>query len=166
VKILFSLSSLPAKILVIQSEVSKNHGRSRARKILLGSLFLVFVSGLPALVQMAFDGWKPPIAIPFGITVDGLRKELAPIVWIDARPEDAFQAGHIPGALDLNRDNWEAALPHLFELYSPGKIVIVYCSTGCTASQEIADRIRNLGFEQVKVLEGGFEAWQKDNSAK
>jgi rhodanese-related sulfurtransferase len=106
------------------------------------------------------------MAIPFGVTMDGIQKELAPIVWIDARPQDAFQAGHIPGALDLNRDNWDAALPRLFEVYSPGKVVIVYCSTGCTESEEIADRIRNLGLEPVKVLKGGFEAWQKGNPVK
>jgi rhodanese-related sulfurtransferase len=123
-------------------------------------------SGLPALFQLALDGWEPPIAIPFGVTVDEARKEPAPIVWIDARPEDAFQAGHIPGALDLNRDNWEATLPNLFELYRPGKVVIVYCSTGCTESEEIADRIRSLGLEPVEVLEGGFEVWQKGNPAK
>ena len=123
-------------------------------------------SGLPTAFQLALDGWEAPIAIPFGVTVDEAGKNPAPIVWIDARPQDAFEAGHIPGALDLNRDNWKAALPSLFELYSPGKVVIVYCSTGCTESEEIADRIRSLGLEPVEVLEGGFEVWQKGNPAK
>jgi rhodanese-related sulfurtransferase len=140
-------------------------GKSICR-ILIESLSLVLASSLPALFQLAHDGWQPPIAIPFGVNLDEVRKESAPIVWIDARPLEAFQAGHIPGALGLNRDNWDTALPRLFELYSPGRVVIVYCSTGCTESEEIGNRIRNLGLEPVEVLEGGFEAWQKEHPSK
>jgi rhodanese-related sulfurtransferase len=140
--------------------------RKKIRRIVLGSLSLVLAGSLPAFVELARDGWQPPISIPFGVTVDETRKGSTPIVWIDARPPDAFRATHIPGALNLNRDNWETALPRLFELYSPGKSIVVYCSTGCAESQEIADRIRSIGLEPVQVLEGGFEAWQKENPGK
>jgi rhodanese-related sulfurtransferase len=90
-------------------------------------------------------------------------KEPNPIVWVDARPDDLYKMGHIPGALNLNRTNWDKALSQLFGLYAPGKEVIVYCSAGCSESEEIANQIRNLGLEPVLFLEGGFDAWQKAN---
>ena len=148
------------------NDKNEKHWSKRIFLILSGSLFLLAAGYLPAFVQLTRDGFEPPVAIPFGVTMDDVQKETAAAMWIDARSQDAFHAGHIPGALNLNRDNWETALPHLFKLYSPGKVVIVYCSTGCRESEEIANRIRDLGLEPVDVLEGGFEAWQKGNSTK
>jgi rhodanese-related sulfurtransferase len=95
--------------------------------------------------------------------VEQAERLQTPIVWIDARPEDAFQMAHIPGALNLNRTNWDQALPRFFEAYAPGRSVIVYCSPDCTESEEIASRIRNLGLDQIRILEGGYEAWKEAN---
>jgi rhodanese-related sulfurtransferase len=124
---------------------------------------LVAISAIPALAQLYYCGFSPPVDIPFGIRVEQAERLQTPIVWIDARPEDAFQMAHIPGALNLNRTNWDQALPRFFEAYAPGRSVIVYCSPDCTESEEIASRIRNLGLDQIRILEGGYEAWKEAN---
>jgi rhodanese-related sulfurtransferase len=134
------------------------------KKMLFYLMILSGISVLPAILLLARDGFNVPISIPFGITP---RQELAQsvtVLWIDARPDVSFKSEHIPGAINLNRENWDTALAGLFKSYSPGAEIVVYCSSGCSESQEIADRIRNLGFDPVLVLEGGFEAWQAVHS--
>ena len=125
------------------------------------TLMLVAISAIPALAQLFYCGFSPPVDIPFGIRVEEAQRLQTPIVWVDARPEDAFQLAHIPGALNLNRTNWDQALPRFFEAYASGCSVIVYCSPDCSESEEIASRIRNLGFDHILVLEGGYEAWKQ-----
>ena len=122
---------------------------------------LLLVAAVPAAVQLAYSGFLPPEHIPFGITAQDAIDATQPILWVDSRPEASFETAHIPGALNINSSNWDHALPQLFELYQSGKTVVVYCSSGCVASEEIGDKIRNLGLDPTLVLEGGFEAWQR-----
>jgi rhodanese-related sulfurtransferase len=67
----------------------------------------------------------------------------------------------VPGAIQLNEDRWNELLPQMLQAWSPGKKVIVYCSSqACGASREVAHRLRNeAGLTNVVVLEGGWEAW-------
>jgi rhodanese-related sulfurtransferase len=86
------------------------------------------------------------------------------VVWIDARPRDAHEAGAISGSLLLNPEEWgelmfehQTALQEAFE-----KPVIVYCDgEDCSRSDEIAGRLRELlGLEPVYVLEGDWRELQ------
>ena len=84
------------------------------------------------------------------------------VMWVDARPDAQFQAGHIPNAVQLNEDRWDELLPQLLGTWSPDRKVIVYCSSqSCAASHEVAKRLReNAGLKDVYVLKGGWETWQ------
>lgn len=84
------------------------------------------------------------------------------VMWVDARPDAQFQAGHIPNAIQLNEDRWDELLPQLLGTWSPDRKVIVYCSSqSCAASHEVAKRLReNAGLKDVYVLKGGWETWQ------
>ncbi len=85
-----------------------------------------------------------------------------PVLWLDARPPAAFAAGHIPGALALNEDAWEAGLPAFVEAWRPEQRIVVYCdSAQCHASEAVARRLmREFGATRVYVLKGGWESWQ------
>lgn len=99
------------------------------------------------------------------VTVDALRAEMdaGTAIVLDARPAGFFEQSHIPGALNLNEDDWEGGLGGFLEVWSPELEVVVYCdSRACQASEHVAERIREeLGIEHVRILEGGWEAWQK-----
>jgi rhodanese-related sulfurtransferase len=125
------------------------------------ALLLMAIASIPAVAQLAMYGFTPPTSNPFSITMEEVFKRSEPIVWVDARPEESFKEAHVSGALNLNRTNWDQMLPQFFGAFEPGKMVIVYCSPGCSESEEIASRIRNLGFDPVLFLEGGFESWKK-----
>lgn len=94
------------------------------------------------------------------------RGAAGPIVWLDARQEKQYLAGHIPGALLLNEYDWEnlliAAFPAITEA-PEGTPVIIYCDgQACAASRTIRDRLRQtpLGDRELLILHGGWPAWQ------
>ena len=137
-------------------------------KTLRESCALVLVAILPALIA----GWLHPKRPAIGLTsrprveeftVADLVRANPTILWVDARSEQEFQAGHIPNAVRLNQDAWEELLPGFLAVWQPGKAVVVYCDTAkCQASQEVAVRIRReLQIGNLFVLKNGWAAWQE-----
>jgi rhodanese-related sulfurtransferase len=86
-------------------------------------------------------------------------------IWVDARSEEEFNQGHIPGAFLLDDSHWEEGFSRLISAVYPNTPIIVYCSTSsCHRSQETALRLkRELGLKPIYTLRGGFEAWQAQN---
>ena len=82
------------------------------------------------------------------------------ILWLDARSRVKYENRHIPGAVLVNAKEWEESLARLFEVFEPGKTIVVYCNKGCTSSSSIAQRLRNeLGQDNIYYLEGGMDSW-------
>jgi rhodanese-related sulfurtransferase len=109
--------------------------------------------------------WQSSIPPSELVTVDQARTWSDNAIWVDARPDEEFARDHVPGALSLNEDRWNELLPQFLAAWSPGKKVVVYCSSlGCNASREVARRLRKEAqLPDVFVLEGGWEAWLKKN---
>jgi rhodanese-related sulfurtransferase len=107
--------------------------------------------------------WRSPIPPSESINVDQARALGQNAIWVDARPDEEFAHDHVPGALSLNEDLWNELLPQFLAAWSPGKKVVVYCSSlSCNASREVARRLRKEAqLPDVFVLEGGWEAWLK-----
>lgn len=82
---------------------------------------------------------------------------------VDARDEEHFAARHIPGAISLPAHAYPEMLQFFAEDHGTEKTVVVYCGTeDCDVSTELAARLRDeAGLEDVRVLEGGFLAWQR-----
>ena len=84
------------------------------------------------------------------------------LLWVDARPRAEFEAGHIPGAVLLNEDEWERQLDGFLDAWKRDSVVVVYCSTvSCDASRGVAARLKSEArIDDVYVLKGGWETWQ------
>jgi rhodanese-related sulfurtransferase len=83
---------------------------------------------------------------------------------LDARPSVFFEQGHVPGALNLARDDFARDYRHLALVLQPAtnKPTIVYCSGGdCHDSRLVANALLSLGFSNVRVFTGGWEEWSK-----
>lgn len=82
------------------------------------------------------------------------------VMWVDARTESAYAAGHLDGAILLNEANWDTALGDLLVFWEPESTVVVYCDgADCGTSRTLAARLReDLGVEAVYWLEGGWDA--------
>ena len=137
---------------------------SLVRQILL----LLGLAFLPAIGQALYfrnaASWHHPPLDSSLVSVAQAKSWGDPVLWVDARPEDDFVRGHIPGAMLLNEDEWDAQLRTFLTAWSPERKMVVYCSRqSCNASHEVAERLRNeVGLKNVYVLEGGWEEWQKD----
>jgi rhodanese-related sulfurtransferase len=81
------------------------------------------------------------------------------IRFVDARSTLAWNSalGQLPGAIRIPPDQVEARTRGL----SCDLPVVVYCATPLqSGSAQVASRLRDLGFEEVYVLEGGYGAWR------
>lgn len=85
-------------------------------------------------------------------------------VILDARPELFHRLGHIPGALSLPRETFEDSFrelreTHLDELSLP---IVVYCSgQTCGDASTVRRALERLGYDNVSVFTGGWNAWQQ-----
>jgi 3-mercaptopyruvate sulfurtransferase SseA len=79
---------------------------------------------------------------------------------VDARKPESFQAGHIPGAINIPADD---PLPHLESLTMrclPEDLVIVYCGgQQCDDSRIVFDLLTDSGFPNVRIYFGGWKEW-------
>lgn len=119
----------------------------------LGAGFSLF-SGRAALP------WGEPELAAGEIRVEDAR--VLDLVWIDARSEADYEAGHIPGAIRLNEDNWDAAIFGLMaEWLDNPRPIVVYCeSESCGTSKRVAERLRaDLADAEIYSLHGGWNAW-------
>jgi rhodanese-related sulfurtransferase len=132
-------------------------------------LILAALALIPGLGEAVYFrqriSWQSSIPPSELVTVDQARTWAGNVIWVDARPDEEFARDHVPGALSLNEDRWNELLPQFLAVWSPGKKVVVYCSSlGCNASREVARRLRKEAqLSDVFVLEGGWEAWLKKN---
>jgi rhodanese-related sulfurtransferase len=130
---------------------------------------LLALALLPAAVQALYlrekIPWQSRVAESDLVTVDVARDWGAGVLWVDARPSDEFERGHIPDAISINEDRWGEALPEfLAKQWSPDKKIVVYCSAAsCNLAEDVARRLRNEAKlpNEIRILKGGWEAWQQ-----
>ncbi len=108
----------------------------------------------------------PPFAIAPAPTVglDQFRTAIdgKSTLILDARPSAFFEVGHVPGAMNLARDKFAVDYRRLGTVLQNAhdKPIIVYCSGGdCHDSRLVANALLTLGFGNVSVFTGGWEAW-------
>lgn len=133
-----------------------------------GAVLLVLAL-LPAAVQALYlrdkIPWQSRVAESDLVTVEVARDWGAGVLWVDARPSDEFERGHIPDAVSLNEDRWGEVLPEfLAKHWSPDKKIVVYCSAAsCNLAEDVARRLRDEAKlpNEIRILKGGWEAWQE-----
>ncbi|MER7482007.1 rhodanese-like domain-containing protein [Streptomyces sp. NPDC126510] len=83
-------------------------------------------------------------------------------VLVDARSTEAWDQGHVPGALHLPT----ALVPELAgQLLDRTVPVVTYCwGPGCNGAARAALALAELGY-QVKEMLGGFEYWVREGLA-
>lgn len=74
---------------------------------------------------------------------------------LDVRDAGQYAKEHIPGAVNIE---WRKVFAERAKL-PKDKTVLLYCNTGSFAGQ-VAMALRMDGFENVRLLHGGFGAWQ------
>ena len=76
-------------------------------------------------------------------------------VFLDIRDPGSHADAHIAGALHLNDDT----LPEFLKGADKSKLTVVYCYHGMSSRSATAF-LSQQGFEAVRSMSGGFEAWR------
>jgi rhodanese-related sulfurtransferase len=83
------------------------------------------------------------------------KGEYARMMVIDARDATQYAKEHIPGAVNIE---WRQVLAKSGNI-PKNKPVLIYCNTG-TLSAQAGFALRVSGWENVKILQGGFAEWK------
>ena len=104
------------------------------------------------------DDWLTK-AIAFESAVDHFQNGTA--IFADARPLEAFESGHIKGALHLDPSEFDQWSDRVFAYASADATIITYCEgPHCQLSRELGEKLMWLGFENVTYLQDGWEMWK------
>lgn len=84
------------------------------------------------------------------------------VLLVDARTADAYNAGHIPGAVSLPFVDLSARISQFTSAYPKTAAIVVYCAdTECPLSTAEASALRRqFGYLNVREMPGGYGAWR------
>jgi rhodanese-related sulfurtransferase len=82
--------------------------------------------------------------------------------FLDARPKESYDKGHIKGAVNLPYSFLDAVPRKSVDQLRKYRMVIVYCNTeNDERSKLMAGELSGAGLKGVSYLEGGFLGWVK-----
>jgi rhodanese-related sulfurtransferase len=83
-------------------------------------------------------------------------------LFVDARPQNQFAQGHISGALSLPLQEVDRYFVETAEQLGGAKTIITYCDgESCELSHDLALFLKDMGFEDVRVLVNGWSVWRQ-----
>lgn len=108
---------------------------------------------------------QPFSTVTFGEVADlyeDVRTATGVYLFVDARNDDDYSSGHIPGAIQCDRFQLEAQIEAVVNAAAIAEMVIVYCNGGdCEDSVRVCQDLENSGveFEKLRLFAGGWEDW-------
>jgi rhodanese-related sulfurtransferase len=89
-----------------------------------------------------------------------LEERLDELTLVDTQQPNMFRRRHLPNAVNLPRGRVEALAPVL--LPDLEAEIVVYCGSWlCRSSDHVAERLRRLGYTNVRIYRGGRADWRK-----
>jgi rhodanese-related sulfurtransferase len=83
-------------------------------------------------------------------------------LFVDARSEADYRAGHIKGAVNIPELDFENHIGSFLEKTAAETVLITYCEGDtCTLSKSLAEKLSLAGFENVFHLKNGWGQWKE-----
>lgn len=133
------------------------------KHLLLATTVALGMHTLPAFAQdaaidamqeyMMFSEYEAGIILPQQLDQTVFETAL----FVDTRDAGQFEAGTIPGAVDVE---WREVLDRIDEI-PEDRMTILFCNTGSLSAQA-AFALRVAGRSNVVVMQTGFTGWQQD----
>lgn len=79
---------------------------------------------------------------------------------LDVREPAEFEAGHLPGAVNIPRGVLEFKIGDHPELAQREREILVYCKTSGRAALA-ALNLQRMGYRAIRSIHGGFDAWNQ-----
>ena len=101
-------------------------------------------------------------SIPY-IYSDDLKKEQTQYVLLDSREKKEYQISHIKNAFQVGYDffNLDSVQKNIPDKNSK---IVVYCSVGIR-SEDIAEKLKKTGYNNVFNLYGGIFEWKSNDNS-
>lgn len=94
------------------------------------------------------------------VDLDEARQRLADgAIALDVREADEVAAGYVPDSVHIPRGFLEFKLGSTPETQNTETELLVYCKAGGRAALA-AQTLQTLGYTNVAVIRGGFDAWE------
>jgi rhodanese-related sulfurtransferase len=85
------------------------------------------------------------------------------VVFVDARAQETFAAGHIRGAFSIPVDRFVERIEEFAALYPLFTHIVTYCSgRECSDSHQVAQDLIAAGYVNTQVFVDGYPAWEKE----
>jgi rhodanese-related sulfurtransferase len=82
-------------------------------------------------------------------------------VFIDARSPELYQKGHIQGARNLPLAEFDQLSEKVFMEFPEDTPIVTYCDgEDCILSAELALKLKEIGYGNVRVLHNGWSVWK------
>lgn len=142
------------------------NSKSFFRTVCLWLLLPIPLAVLNAWLNPHAPPWNPMHLSEGEIALEQLLDWEDGYLLVDARPAEAYEAAHMPGAINLYAGEFDTRILNLLDVWSPELKVVVYCdSRQCGASEEMAARLRDdFQMDRVYVLKGGWESYRTSNT--
>lgn len=99
-----------------------------------------------------------PQPIELTDALDKLKKGSA--IFMDARAEYDYNAGHILTARNYPKKTLDVWMPDFFNNTPPEALLITYCSdTRCHLAEHLAGKLYELGYPNVRFMAAGWDGW-------
>ena len=83
-------------------------------------------------------------------------------VFVDARPPDRYHEDHIQGALNLPLADFDQLADKVVMDFPEDTLIVTYCDgEDCALSAELALKLKEIGFVNVRVLHDGWNVWRR-----
>lgn len=84
-------------------------------------------------------------------------------LFVDARSQDNYEQGHIPGAVSLPLGQYDEMIEAFLSKHALDQPMVTYCSgRTCEDSHNLARMLAEAGFTDVRIFIDGFPGWEAE----
>jgi rhodanese-related sulfurtransferase len=85
------------------------------------------------------------------------------VLFVDARSQNNYEQGHIPGAVSLPLGQFDQMIESFLSKHALDQPMVTYCSgRTCEDSHHLARLLLEAGFTDVRVFIDGFPGWEAE----
>lgn len=123
--------------------------------------FLAHAGATEPVVRASFGHFIPKVS------AKDIQNAAGNTIFVDARRDADYQAGHIDGAINIPTTLCAAGRTAKLANTPKDSRVIIYCqSAGCPYAEIVATHLKEDGFYNFVIYKGGWVDWQKRQESR